>query len=346
MDRGELTAYWDAAESALSAARDLDDTSAEAIFLQMAAFVDTCEGRPELAIEKLDPMLRRMRERKIGYALPLVVVWLARAETQVGALAQARDRLERLVKRGLDGGYILAFALGVLSEVMLLEGDPAVSGVIEQGLAVARRLDSPAALYGPCICAARVAVDSGDWAEAEQLVHEMLTLFTARKLVIETPDVLDVLGEVAAGLGSHEEAARLIGAIDRTRNELGLPVLRAWGPRRDALLASVRAALGDEAFASARAEGETMNLEDALAYVRRARGERKRPPGGWEALTPTELQVVELAREGLTNAAIGERMFISAATVKVHLAHIYAKLNVPNRAALATAAAARRAPTA
>jgi DNA-binding CsgD family transcriptional regulator len=34
-------------------------------------------------------------------------------------------------------------------------------------------------------------------------------------------------------------------------------------------------------------------------------------------------------------------MFISGATVKVHLAHVYAKLDVPNRAALATLAARR-----
>ena len=54
---------------------------------------------------------------------------------------------------------------------------------------------------------------------------------------------------------------------------------------------------------------------------------------------------MELACQGLTNAAIAERMFVSPATVKVHLAHVYAKLGVPNRAALATTAAGRpRAP--
>ena len=43
------------------------------------------------------------------------------------------------------------------------------------------------------------------------------------------------------------------------------------------------------------------------------------PPGGWESLTPTELRSLS-ASEGLTNAAIAKRMFISAATVKLHLA--------------------------
>ena len=83
-------------------------------------------------------------------------------------------------------------------------------------------------------------------------------------------------------------------------------------------------------------------MEEAVALVRRARGSRKRPPGGWESLTPTELEVVRHAAAGLTNPEIGERIFISRGTVKVHLSHIYAKLGIRNRSEL-TAEAARRA---
>ena len=86
-----------------------------------------------------------------------------------------------------------------------------------------------------------------------------------------------------------------------------------------------------------------MDAEAAVGYARRARGERKRPAFGWEALTPTELAVARLAAEGLTNPAIGERLFVSRGTVKTHLEHVYAKLGLRNRAELA-AAAARRSP--
>jgi hypothetical protein len=53
----------------------------------------------------------------------------------------------------------------------------------------------------------------------------------------------------------------------------------------------------------------------AVAYARRARGSRKRPTTGWDSLTPTELQVVELAAQGFTNPEIGRRLFIGAGTV-------------------------------
>ena len=47
--------------------------------------------------------------------------------------------------------------------------------------------------------------------------------------------------------------------------------------------------------------------------------------------------------EGLTNPQIGERMFISRGTVKVHLSHIYAKLGVSTRSELAAGATRRGA---
>jgi DNA-binding CsgD family transcriptional regulator len=78
-----------------------------------------------------------------------------------------------------------------------------------------------------------------------------------------------------------------------------------------------------------------------MAWARRARGERKRPTIGWESLTPTEERIVKLASQGLTNPKIGERMFISRATVKTHLEHVYAKLGIHSRTELAAAATAR-----
>jgi DNA-binding NarL/FixJ family response regulator len=60
-----------------------------------------------------------------------------------------------------------------------------------------------------------------------------------------------------------------------------------------------------------------------------------------EILTPREAELLSLLTEGLSNRELGRRLFISEATVKTHLAHIYAKLGVETRAA-AIATAIRR----
>ncbi|MEN8582708.1 response regulator transcription factor [Burkholderia sp. RS01] len=56
------------------------------------------------------------------------------------------------------------------------------------------------------------------------------------------------------------------------------------------------------------------------------------------ALTRREIQLLELLATGLSNRAIAKQTFISEATVKTHLVHIYEKLGVDNRTAAISAA--------
>lgn len=60
------------------------------------------------------------------------------------------------------------------------------------------------------------------------------------------------------------------------------------------------------------------------------------------SLTPREVQLLELLATGLSNRAIAKELFISEATVKTHLVHIYGKLGVDNRTAAIAAATQRR----
>ncbi|MEU0664847.1 response regulator transcription factor [Streptomyces lavendulocolor] len=68
--------------------------------------------------------------------------------------------------------------------------------------------------------------------------------------------------------------------------------------------------------------------------------DRMRTPA--EALTRRELEVLQLVGEGLSNQQISKRLFLSQATVKSHLVHVYAKLGVDSRTAAVAAATARR----
>jgi DNA-binding NarL/FixJ family response regulator len=61
-----------------------------------------------------------------------------------------------------------------------------------------------------------------------------------------------------------------------------------------------------------------------------------------DALTAREIEVLEHAARGLTNSEIANELFVSATTVKAHLAHIYRKLGVSDRTAAVTAALERQ----
>ena len=60
-----------------------------------------------------------------------------------------------------------------------------------------------------------------------------------------------------------------------------------------------------------------------------------------EALTARESELLSLLAEGMTNRELGKALFISEATVKTHLGHIYAKLGVDTRSAAVSVALRR-----
>ena len=82
------------------------------------------------------------------------------------------------------------------------------------------------------------------------------------------------------------------------------------------------------------------------ALIRGIAGEAstERPANGGRdtfGLSAREREVLRLLAQGRTNPEIGERLFITRATVKTHLSHVYAKLGVRNRSELAAKAAGR-----
>ena len=202
----------------------------------------------------------------------------------------------------------------------------------ERSLAGCEQLGS--ALTGACrVFLARL--DRGDGVAAEPQAHAGLAEISDAGLWAEVPDALELLGGFAIDSGSFAEGARLLAAAAALHERMGQ---RCWLAREvEQDRARAMAELGDN-FPRITTEGQGLDAPAAVAYARRARGERRRPSFGWDSLTPTEREVVRLAAAGLTNPAIGERLFISRGTVKTHLLHVFAKLGVHTRAELAAAA--------
>ena len=82
--------------------------------------------------------------------------------------------------------------------------------------------------------------------------------------------------------------------------------------------------MGVEAFAG-RAERELLATGERV---------RKRTVETRDELTAQEAQVARLARDGLSNAEIGQRMFISQHTVAYHLRKVFSKLDITSRTQL------------
>ena len=61
------------------------------------------------------------------------------------------------------------------------------------------------------------------------------------------------------------------------------------------------------------------------------RGPRKETKSNAAGLTARQMDVLELVVEGLTNAEIGERLFVSPKTVDHHVSALLMKLDVPSR---------------
>lgn len=116
-------------------------------------------------------------------------------------------------------------------------------------------------------------------------------------------------------LTNYDTDADILGAIEAGASGY---LLKDAPPAE--LVAAVRAA----------AAGETALAPAVSSRLRAARGADHR-------LTPREAEVLTLVAEGRSNREIGRTLFLSEATVKSHLVHIFAKLDVGSR----TAAVAR-----
>ncbi|MGW4803977.1 response regulator [Kitasatospora sp. NPDC004272] len=142
-----------------------------------------------------------------------------------------------------------------------------------------------------------------------------------------------VLMDLQMGAGMHGvEATRRITALPEPPAVL---VLTTYSTDADILAAVEAGATGyllkdappeDLAAAvHATARGETVLAPPVAARL------LGRVRAGRPTLSPREAEILQLLAEGLPNRQISKRLFISEATVKTHLVHVYDKLGVDSR---------------
>jgi DNA-binding NarL/FixJ family response regulator len=101
---------------------------------------------------------------------------------------------------------------------------------------------------------------------------------------------------------------------------------------------------------------KTLSEEDVRCAIRQAfertiylfSAPRRRPaePRPEQTLTERELEILALVASGRSNSEVARLLWVSQATVKLHLSHVYGKLGVSNRTAAAAWAHAHGVATA
>jgi len=338
---GTLARGREAADRSIALSTGLGETTVIGLGAGLLAEIELLQGSAERAMTLAEPHIRACRDAFAYNALPYLMTTRARA---LGALGHpdARAALEEAaaLARGVGDPWQHAQAALPLSRFLVSAADLApVEDLLAEARASGAVLGSPWVSATADHAAGLLAAAQGEPDRAEDLHHAALAIHAEHGYALGVIDSLEALAALAAGQESWAEATRLLAATAARREELGYHHDRALCAPAEA---AARAGLGDEAFEAAWAEGEALTIEAALSYASRARGERHRPSSGWASLTPTELDVARLAAEGLSNAEIGAKLFISAGTAKVHLHHIYAKLNLANRAQLTAEVTRRR----
>lgn len=159
----------------------------------------------------------------------------------------------------------------------------------------------------------------------------------------ERPDV--VLMDLSLGAGEAGGAA-VTAALRALPEPPEVLVLTTYDTESDILRALEAGARGyllkdappEELFAGIRA---TARAETVLAPSVAATLVRRTTPGA-ASVTEREVEVLELLSRGLGNKEMARELFVSEATVKSHLSHIYTKLGVDTRAGAVAAAIERR----
>jgi DNA-binding CsgD family transcriptional regulator len=341
--RSELAQARPGLERLLAAGRDHGDPFVETFAAVSVANLELVEGRHDAARRVLAESRARIERSARGRCegMDLMDSAIALAEGDAADVAAKCEAWGPTIDQ-LGFAFLTAWRLTLLTRALVetAEVDKA-RPVADMASLVAEQSGNPWLQLFASEQRATLLRAAGDAVEAEDVVHQALAIATEHGFDPDIALCIELLAGLAVAGESWAEGVRLGSAAEAWRR---VSHCQAWPLDERRLRADLdlaRTALGDDASDAAWTDGAALSLDEAVAYARRARGERRRPSTGWASLTPTETDVVRLVAEGLSNPDIAARLFVSRATVKTHLIHVFSKLGVGSRAELAVAATRR-----
>jgi DNA-binding CsgD family transcriptional regulator len=195
----------------------------------------------------------------------------------------------------------------------------------------------------------RIALASGD-----RELAESATVRAERRAEIN-PGVAAFLASAvhARGLlaGNIGLLVQAVGILETGQRRLALAsaledlaVAEIQAGRSEQAIAALDRALAIYAACGARWDLARVRRRLRQLGIQRRLPAERRPTHGWAALTESELAVVRLVADGLTNREVAERLYVSPHTVNGHLRHAFEKLGITSRVALTRIAAQHPGP--
>ncbi len=301
-----------------------------------AALKQLADTRPALepgAVLRLADLRRRQGKLDEAEALvgplegqPGVLALRAELALDRGDAAGAVQLAERHARQieasyGLDRFFAVELLVRAHAATSADEAGDLEAWVAEL-LTFVERTMSDALRGAACVCAGHAAARRGELSEARRAFEDSVDAYARAGMPFERAcarlELARVLLRLSDARGSDLQARTAHGAFA----ELG-------AARHERLAAEL---LGEAAPSSPK--GPTSTEPPAASQSQAARGS----PDG---LTARELEVLSLIADGLSNAEIGKRLFVSEFTIKRHVANILTKLSLSSRAAAAAYAVRR-----
>jgi predicted ATPase len=277
LQRGELTRALELYERALELRRAQNDARSVAYGSINAGWTLVRMGELERAralAAEAEHTLRTLDDKQI---LAFACFVLGEVELERGRATEAVPHLEESVALGREvmQGSSLGLALGVLAEALARAGRTArATELAREAVTLQRRTTTGLWLVLALRCQGDVLRLAGDGTGARASYQEGLQRAASSGMRLYAAECLGGLAALASDDGRHARAARLAAAARALRALVGAPWSPRW-PDPDRIDALARAALGDEAAARARVEGEAAADEGPDGLLERdAAGER------------------------------------------------------------------------
>ncbi len=286
--------------------------------------------------------LRRYRDAGDQEMIGHVELALGRMAWDAGDLDPARAWFDAARKRfeRCEDQPGLALSLHHLGLVAFKEGHyPQATAFLRDALTMRQSLGFAWGL-ARCIPGhlADVARAEGNLTSATRLYQECLALNWEHRDFENVSWSLAGLAVNVAAQAQADQAAHLMSLAAQCRELTGAPLTPHIRDDHELALRMIIDAVGEDRFRVMQAAVRNADLDAgiAAALALPTRGPSSQAPlRSGPMLTPRERDVLKLVAAGRSNQDIADALFLSVGTVKVHVTHILAKLDVTSRAAAA-----------